>query len=116
MKQDDAKAEFLTPTMEKFFESLAQEFKDELELLFLCTDNQAVAAILSFSTNNQRLLYNSGFSKEQYSGAGFYLKASAIKLAIEQKVETYNFLQGNERYKYELGGQDHQVYSIEYKQ
>lgn len=112
MKQDEAKDTFLTPPMELFFRRLAIEFKDDIELLFLCTNDQAVAAILSFTHHNQRLLYNSGFSKEQYSGAGFYLKASAIKRAIDQKVDTYNFLQGNERYKYELGAQDHFVYTI----
>ena len=31
---------------------------------------------------------------------------------VEQKLKEYNFLQGSERYKYELGGKDFFVYSI----
>ena len=62
-----------------------------------------------------RDLYNSGFDKEKYDSVGLYIKALNIKQAIAHGKKTYNFLQGNERYKYELGAHDFFVYTIEMK-
>jgi len=41
-------------------------------------------------------------------------KAMAIKRTIEKGLKQYNFLQGNEAYKYHLGGCDFFVYTIKH--
>ena len=75
-------------------------------------DGTLVASVIFFMVDRTLLLYNSGFDAT-YQGAGFYLKAKMILWAIENNYTEYNFLQGQERYKYELGGKDVAVYRIE---
>ena len=112
MKKDSKKREFLTESMATFFHSLTISFPSEFELLLLSVSDIPAAVIAGFSYLDTYLLYNSGFDEAVFSGAGLYLKAKSINRAIEKKMKTYNFLQGNERYKYELGGKDFSVYTI----
>lgn len=112
MRKDKKKFEFLTPDMAMFFEKIAQTFASHISLLLLYMDDAPASATFSFIYHNASLLYNSGFDKTCCPNAGFYLKAMTIKHAIEKKLTTYNFLQGNERYKYELGGNNFFVSSI----
>ena len=113
MKKDSNKNAFLTNSMESFFKSLPSSFQFQFEVTTLFVKNIPAASIAGFNVSDASyLLYNSGFDEEQFSGAGFYLKSKSIARAIEKKLKTYNFLQGNERYKYELGGKDIAVYTI----
>lgn len=115
MKKDTKKREFLTDPMVSFFQSLNKSFPSEFELLLLSVSDIPVAIIAGFNYSHSYLLYNSGFNEAQFSGAGFYLKAKSIERAIEKNFTSYNFLQGNERYKYELGGKDLEIYTITVK-
>jgi CelD/BcsL family acetyltransferase involved in cellulose biosynthesis len=114
MEKDADKNIFLTDDMKLMFQQLANAFHETISLLFLEINGVKIASTLSFVQNHTYYLYNSGFDKENYPNAGFYLKAMSVKHAIETGCTTYNFLQGNERYKYELGGKDFFVYSIKY--
>jgi hypothetical protein len=80
--------------------------------LYIALGDKKIAATLSFIYEGTLFLYNSGFDKVCCANAGFYLKAQTIKRAIENGLKSYNFLQGNERYKYELGAKDFEIYSI----
>ncbi|MBI5619780.1 GNAT family N-acetyltransferase [Candidatus Gottesmanbacteria bacterium] len=112
MRKDKKKTAFLTPEMTLFFQKLAEVFKDSISLLVLTMENEPAAATLSFIHNEASLLYNSGFDKTCCPNAGWYLKAMSIKKAIEKSLKQYNFLQGSEPYKYDLGGGDFFVYTI----
>jgi CelD/BcsL family acetyltransferase involved in cellulose biosynthesis len=109
MKLDPQKKEFLTPDMEQFFRKM-HTMGTITEILI---GNTTVAALLAFRVDDTVMSYNSGFDETNFSGAGFYLKAMHIKRASESGIKTYNFLQGSERYKYELGGKDFFVYRID---
>lgn len=110
MTLDESKKTFLTPEMLTFFRGLPKAFPQELHIFFLEVNGEEVAATLSFIYNNSLLLYNSGYNSAQYSLAGLYIVAKTIQHAIESGYTTYNFLQGDERYKYDLGGKDFLVY------
>lgn len=112
MKKDEDKQAFLRPEMERFFKTTAITFADSISLLFVSIGDKKIAATLSFIVDNVLYLYNSGFDKECCANAGFYLKAASVKRATEHGLKSYNFLQGDERYKYELGGKDFFVYKI----
>lgn len=114
MEKDDAKKIFLTPEMKEFFIRIAHTFSGKTSLRYVRLGDKKIAATLSFIMNNSYYLYNSGFDKDCCSIAGFYLKAMNIQHAISNHAHLYNFLQGNERYKYELAGQDFGVYTIRY--
>lgn len=111
MKHDTDKVAFLTPPMITFFEGLPMAFPDTLRQFVLSAGEKIIASTLAFRTPDALLLYNSGFDP-QYPGAGWYIKVKTISWAIDQKIPAYNFLQGNERYKYDLGGVDHFIYKI----
>lgn len=112
MKLDPQKNSFLTPNMEQFFRDVIQSFAENILLTILTVGHKPAAATMAFKFSNELLLYNSGFDAS-CSGAGFYIKATNMKRAIASGYTTYNFLQGHERYKYELGGKDFFVYRID---
>lgn len=113
MKQADNKKIFLTHDMDQFFRSLPNLPNSQILQANLSAKNDTVvASIILFVVDRTLFLYNSGFDAT-YQGSGFYLKAKMILWAIESNYKEYNFLQGQERYKYELGGKDVPVYRIE---
>lgn len=113
MKLDERKKRFLTPDMESFFRKMIEQFQNDIVLTILTIAGTSAAAMLAFHIGDTLMGYNSGFNEQRFSGAGFYLKAIHIQRAIKNGIKTYNFLRGNERYKYELGGKDFFIYTID---
>ena len=107
------KAAFLTPRMRDFFHQLARVTYEAgwLQLAFLEIGDRKAAAYLNFVYDNRVLVYNSGLDWQTFPkvGAGIILIAYCIRHAIERGREVFDFLQGDERYKYEFGGQDVEV-------
>jgi len=87
-----------------FFRQLLPEIgkKDWLRLYFLRVENERAATMLIFDYNNQFLLYNSGFYLDKYRelSVGSLLVTYTIKQAIAQKRQIYDFLRGDESYKF----------------
>lgn len=110
MKLDKRKKEFLTPDMEEFFRRIMKQFG---KLTVLMVGNTPAAAMLTFSEGDTLMGYNSGFDETHFSGSGFYLRAMMLKRALGEGYKKFNFLQGSERYKYELGGKDFFVYRVD---
>lgn len=107
------KAAFLTPQMREFFRRLARVTYDAgwLQLAFLEIAGRKAAAYFNFVYNNRVMVYNSGLDWAVFPqfSAGIVLIAYCIRHAIEQGREAFDFMQGDERYKYDLGGQDVEV-------
>ncbi|MSQ12619.1 MAG: GNAT family N-acetyltransferase [Dehalococcoidia bacterium] len=109
------KQSFLTPEREHFFRVMCRAVSKAgmLRLHFLGIDGVPVAAAMCFDYNGKRLLYNSGFSPEYYSlSVGLLLKALSVQEAIEKGLAYFDFLRGDEPYKYDLGGKNRAVYRI----
>lgn len=114
-RSDPAKAEFLTPERENFFRALvaAAAAEDALRLFFMEMDGQPVAASLCLDYNGARMLYNSGHDPEyRYYSVGLLLHSLCLRDALERGYRCFDFLRGNEPYKYRLGGRDHRLYRI----
>lgn len=107
------KAAFLTPQMRDFFRQLARTVYKAgwLQLMFLVVGERKAAAYMNFVYNNRVMVYNSGLDWQSFPqlAAGIVLTAYAIRHAIEQGYELFDFMQGDERYKYQFGGQDLEV-------
>ncbi len=107
------KAEFLTPRMREFFCQLARATYEAgwLQLMVLRVGEQKAAAYFNFVYDNRVWVYNSGLDWQSFPrlSAGVILTAYAIRHAIEQGREAFDFMQGDERYKYQFGGQDVEV-------
>lgn len=109
------KHRFLTPDRERFFRGIAVEMASTglTKLFFLDFGGQRVASALCFDCGPSRMLYNSGFDPEfSYYSVGLLLKALCIKDAINNGRHYFDFLRGDEAYKYDLGGKDQVVYKM----
>jgi CelD/BcsL family acetyltransferase involved in cellulose biosynthesis len=104
---------FMTPRMEGFFRDVAQVAQESgwLRLAVLRYDGQAVASYLCFDYGGDRLVYNSGFDTSTYGSLspGVVLLGFMIDDAIQNGCRRFDFLQGDERYKYDLGARDTEV-------
>jgi CelD/BcsL family acetyltransferase involved in cellulose biosynthesis len=111
-----AKDTFMTDRMEGFFWGVAAAARDNgwLRLAILRFDGHAVASYLCFDYAGGRLVYNSGFDVSTYAhlSPGIVLLGHLIEDAIERGLQRFDFLQGDERYKYDLGAQDTEVVRI----
>ncbi len=110
------KNDFMTPRMEKFFHLSAQAMFEAgyLQLSFLEVNGERAATYLNFLYAGQVLVYNSGLdpAKFAYLSPGQVLIARLIEKAIADGNTKFDFLQGNEDYKYKLGGKDVKLYTL----
>ncbi|NWG15126.1 MAG: GNAT family N-acetyltransferase [Chloroflexi bacterium] len=111
------KADFLQdPQNQDFFRRIVPvTFQNGwLQLSFLTINGQAAATYLNFIYNRHVLVYNSGLLPGEYGhlSPGIVLLAHLIRHAIENKCTVFDFLRGNEVYKYRMGGQDTRVFML----
>lgn len=110
------KAEFMTPEMRRFFNAMAQRMQEAgyLRLCFLTLNGEKTAALLGFEYNQHYLLYNSGYDPEAYAqlSPGWVLLAYTIQYAIAVGCRVFDFMQGDEEYKYRFGSQDYAVMRV----
>ena len=109
------KENFMNENREKFFKELILNLSKENKIIYsyLKVENKTVSSSISFYLNDTRYLYNSGFDpKYNYLSVGLLNHAFAIQRSISKRLKIFDFMRGNERYKYELGGIDKLIYSI----
>ncbi len=99
-----------------FHDIAAACFKDgTLQLLFLQQAGANAATLFNFDYNGRIWVYNSGMDIVEFGqlSPGVVLTAEAISLAIASGRDTFDFLRGNEEYKYRFGAQDTTIYQIQ---
>lgn len=115
MQQDPDKAGFLTPSMmEQMRASMRCAFEAGcLHLASLEVNGQKAAMYLSFDYLNRLWVYNSGFDRAymEYS-PGWVLLGHLLKWANENGREAFDFMRGNEEYKYRFGAVDRRVLRV----
>lgn len=107
------KEDFMTPRMQRFFKVMARRMLDAgfLRLAFLSLNGQRAATLFSFEYRKQFLLYNSGYDTGDlaYLSPGWVLLAYLIQYAIAAGCTLFDFLQGDEEYKYHFGSVNYKV-------
>jgi CelD/BcsL family acetyltransferase involved in cellulose biosynthesis len=111
------KAEFLEdPKNVDFFKRVMPIAFDRgwVQLSFLTINGKAVATYLNFDYNGRILVYNSGLLPDAYPhlSPGIVLLCYNIEHAIETHHHVFDFLRGNENYKYRMGAEDTHVYKL----
>ncbi len=88
--------------------------KGWLKMSFLVINGEPSAAYCDFDYNERILVYNSGLQPEQnaHLSPGIVLLSYNIRHAIETKHKVFDFLRGNEIYKYRMGGKDTKVFKL----
>lgn len=113
MAQDTDKAAFLTPLMRTQMEAIARAALGNgwLQLVFLKVGRDRSAAYMNFDYANRVWAYNSGFDSQFASlSPGWLLMAEMIQWCIEHGRQVFDFMRGDEEYKYRFGGVDRFVY------
>jgi CelD/BcsL family acetyltransferase involved in cellulose biosynthesis len=109
METEIEKQKFLTPAMREQMRRIFKWAFDEgfLQLSFLEINGDKAAAYCCFDYNLRIYVYNSGFNMEysEYS-PGWVLLSYLIQHAIQEGKTHFDFMRGDETYKYRFGGVD----------
>ena len=109
------KAKFMDARMERFFRRAipALAARGGARLAFLDLPEGPIASFVTLEWDGTLGLYNSGFHPERASlSPGLVLLAHVIRDAIERGRRRFDFLRGEERYKYEFGPTPEAVHAV----
>jgi CelD/BcsL family acetyltransferase involved in cellulose biosynthesis len=111
------KAKFMDdPKNAAFFRAIVPIVAERgwLQLAFLTVNGNPAAAYLNFDYDNRIGVYNSGLVPQTYAhlSCGIVLLGYLIEYNIQQKRAVFDFLRGNEEYKYRMGAKDSPVMEL----
>ncbi len=107
MAQDSNKAGFLKPAMREHMSAIIRSAFSQgyLWLAFLTVDGVKAAAALNFDYKNKLWGYNSGVSHDFLElSPGWVLLSHQLQWACEHGRYEFDFMRGDEEYKYRFGG------------
>ena len=97
------KGSFMTPQHVEMFERLARLPGWRVDLL-RTPDDTAAACVFGYSDETGYFLYNSSYDPAYSGGSpGVVLLGSMIETAIKEDMPVFDFLKGDETYKFRLG-------------
>ena len=116
-KSSPDKEDFMSePVMRGFFHEMARFSlaRGWLELSFLLVNGEKAATMFCFGYNDRTLVYNSGYAPQRFGrlSPGIVLLGYHIQDSIAKGRTAFDFLRGDEAYKYRFGGQDLEVLQI----
>jgi CelD/BcsL family acetyltransferase involved in cellulose biosynthesis len=109
------KERFLTPDVERFFAAMTAATADAgwLRLYLMEIGGTPVAAVFTFVADGRMLVYNSGYDPEYaHVSAGMVLVGMMIEDAARLGLTVFDFLRGNEAYKYRFGATDTPIWRV----
>ncbi len=115
MAFDADKAKFLTPEMREQMHAIIQAaFKSGwLQLSFIEVNGERAAAYLNFDFMNHIWVYNSGLDfRFGELSPGWVLLGYLLEWANNNQRQYFDFMRGDEQYKYRFGATDRQVMRI----
>lgn len=106
------KGEFMTAETEGFFRRLVAHRGWRVDLLRL--DGRAAACLFSYQADDGLYLYNSSYDPDLAEASpGVAMIGSMIEVAIGEGAKRFDFLKGDETYKFRLGAEARPLYRIE---
>ena len=115
MAEEPEKAKFLTdPMRQQMHLSCRAAFKNDwLQLAFLEAGGKKAASYLNFDYLNQIWVYNSGLDHNFLElSPGWVLLVYLLEWANKNKRTCFDFMRGDEQYKYRFGGVDRCVVRV----
>jgi len=99
--RDDERGHDRTETIKSFHHHAAVKLSDNLNLYFMLLDNKKIASIYSYDYDSTRYFYWIGWDKDYaHCSPGFIAIANRIEDAIQRGMKGFDFLRGDEPYKY----------------
>jgi CelD/BcsL family acetyltransferase involved in cellulose biosynthesis len=115
-KSDVDKNDFMDAQMKGFFHAAAQVLHEAgwLQLAFIEVNGEKAATMLNFDYRDSIMVYNSGYDPRKYAwlSPGIVLLSYCIQWAIELGRAKFDFLRGDEEYKYRFGAQPTEIYRL----
>jgi CelD/BcsL family acetyltransferase involved in cellulose biosynthesis len=115
MAQDPEKASFLTDVMRSQMKaSVHAAFRAGwLQLAFFEVDGEKACGYLNFDYNNKIWVYNSGIDRRFMElSPGWVLLGYLLQWANDHKRREFDFMRGNEDYKYKFGAENRHVLRV----
>ena len=112
MANDADKAKFLTPAMRTQMHSIVQAAHKAgwLQLAFIEVNGEKAAGYLNFDYMNHIWVYNSGLDfRFSELSPGWVLLGNLLEWANEHQRKYFDFMRGDEEYKYRFGAIDRRV-------
>ena len=106
MEQDQGKASFLRDPMRAQMRDIIRVAHENgwLWLAFLEADDQRIAAALNFDYDNKLWGYNAGVNRDFMDlSPGWVLLGHILQWCCENKRTEFDFMRGDEEYKYRFG-------------
>ncbi len=115
MREETEKQAFLTEAMVAQMHAIVQAAADNgwLDLRFLLVGREKAAGYFNFIYRNRVWVYNSCLAQKFSNlSPGIVLMSLLIQDAIEQGMQDFDLMRGDEEYKYQLGGVDRWVVKV----
>jgi CelD/BcsL family acetyltransferase involved in cellulose biosynthesis len=116
MTHNADKANFLTAEMRRQFGLIVRVMAEQgwLLLAFLEVNGEKAAAYLNFDYGNRLWVYNSAIDPRFNAlSPGWVLLGHLLKWAIEHKRQAFDFLRGDEDYKFRFGAVAGKIYRLQ---
>ncbi|MFO7547555.1 MAG: GNAT family N-acetyltransferase [Acidimicrobiia bacterium] len=107
------KGTFMTGGMRRLFATLAGQPGWRIDLLRIGEERRATACVFGFADEDGYFLYNSAYDPGLSEGSpGVALLGSMIERAIGEGRPRFDFLKGDEAYKFRLGADERPLYRL----
>jgi CelD/BcsL family acetyltransferase involved in cellulose biosynthesis len=119
MEQDTGKADFLRPEMRAQMREIIRTAHENgwLWLAFLEADGKRIAAALNFDYENKLWGYNAGVDRAYMDlSPGWVLLGYILQWACENNRAEFDFMRGDEEYKYRFGAVNQYVMRVKVSQ
>jgi predicted N-acyltransferase len=116
MEHDEGKAVFLQEEMREQMRAIIRTAHEHgwLWLAFLEADNQRIAACLNFDYKNKLWGYNAGVNRDFMElSPGWVLLGLTLQWACENNRSEFDFMRGDEEYKYRFGAVNQYVMRVQ---
>lgn len=110
---EGAKGGFMTPEREGFFRRLLRQPGWRLDLLVVPGEQRAAACCFSYVDDEGAYLYNSSYDLElREASPGVVMIGVMIEQATAEGLPRFDFLKGDETYKFRLGAHERPLHEL----
>ncbi len=108
-----SKGRFMTPEHEEFFRCLITTPGWRLDILRIPGSERAAACLFAFVDDTGMYLYNSAYDPDLAEASpGVAILGAAIEQAIAESLPRFDFLKGDEIYKFRLGATERPLFRV----
>ena len=109
-----AKGKYMNKYVEKFYKSLFRQKKWAIH--YIKHEDSMIAGAFVYESDKVEYLYNScrDHNLDEFN-TGTYLNDQLIQNSIKKSKSYFDFLKGEEKYKFNFGGEVHQLYDLKIK-